>query len=157
MRNVMIFDLDNCLSDDGWRIHLIDRFENDNWQRFYSYHCACVHDEPANLDKILPDTRRAIFTARPAFFHAPTVDWLARAGVHFDWLLMRNNHDTRMSIDVKRTQLGWFTSGEYDGVTIHDIVKAYDDRPEIVAMYHEYDLDAEVLAIHQIDPFTKAA
>lgn len=151
MNNVVIFDLDNCLSNDGWRIPLIDHFEDDNWTRYLKYHQAAKDDQPANLDKLEPNTRRAIFTARPAFFYNQTIVWLQRHGIEHHWLLMRNNDDLRSCVDVKRTQLGWFTGGEYDGVVMSDIIRAYDDRPDVIRMYRRNGIDAHVLSAHSID------
>lgn len=147
--NVTIFDLDNCLADDGWRIALIDQFEDDNWKKYLRYHLMSPCDEPANVERLPPHPQRvAIFTARPVFFFAQTRDWLRRVGIEHNWLLMRNNDDLRGALAVKRTQLAWFTSGDYEEVSITNIVRAYDDREDIVEMYRAQGIEAEVLRAH---------
>ena len=44
----IILDLDGCISDDRWRLHLIDHNEPDMTKRYEKYHSVCDSDPPIN-------------------------------------------------------------------------------------------------------------
>lgn len=153
---VIILDLDNCISDDGWRVETID-WHRDGHDRFHRYHSLAPWDSyaphPDVAHWVTSGERIAIFTARPVMYRHLTEEWLRRKSVEYTYLLMRNQSDLRPSLELKRSQLQWLVS-HYD-VRLDDIGMAYDDRPEIVAMYREAGLQAEVRAIHNKAYFGK--
>ncbi len=159
-RKVVIFDIDNCLSDDSWRIRLINWQEPDLQLRYHAYHCGLVLDKPANLHVLeqWAECRIALLTACPVRYRALREAWLREHGVRFDWLLMRNNNDHRKSVAVKRTQYLWLTSGEYDGVTSADVIAAYDDREDVLDMYRFVGVPhVHLLKIHDTDAYAAPA
>lgn len=158
--NSVIFDLDNCLSNDGWRIPRI------NWQkkgdeRYHDYHLLAPFDKPDIVTKAILESHivvgdRIIFcTARPVLYAAATSHWIGsnlldRRACKFD-LLMRNNGDTRTSPEVKFEMVRNLET--YYNVDIKDIVMAYDDHQGIVDMYKEFGIPATRLFIHSLDAF----
>jgi hypothetical protein len=75
-----------------------------------------------------------------------TISWLVMHGVIFDHIIMRNRYDHTPSVPLKRKMLGWLFA--HYGVRQDEIVCAYDDRQDIVDMYIEEGIKAEVLAIN---------
>lgn len=148
IRKTILLDIDNCISDDGWRIPLIDWSNPDPFMRYHEYQIRSPQDLPGNTDLFLGHKGRIfLLTSRPLSYRPVTLLWLHAVGVPFEAILMRNNNDHRSSVDVKRSQL--LSLPEY-GVEMKDIVCAYDDRPEICAMYREHGLHAKVRSIHSV-------
>jgi hypothetical protein len=157
MSNIAIWDLDNCLSDDGWRIPLID-WRRPVETRWVKYHGSCFHDVPGNhaaFNECAAERLTPLFiTGRPESVRALTMSWLY---CHFDirspMLLMRASGDHRESVDVKLellTDALQRMSGRHGA----RIVRAYDDKPDIVQMYRDvFDIDARVLRIHELDAY----
>jgi hypothetical protein len=154
MARCVIFDLDNCVADDGWRIPRI------NWQkhgdaRYEDYHMLAPFDQMENRSLI--DTHRCLgekivfMTARPVLYAAPTEHWLKLNGQHEFTMLMRNNGDIRSSPEVKQQQLVWLTT--HYGFALKDIIAAYDDHQGVVDMYLKHGIPARRLAIHTVDAF----
>lgn len=149
-----LIDMDNCISDDGWRIPKIDWTQTDKQKRYHEYHMLAKYDQP-NIGWI--DWTRhdgyVILTARPVLYRELTVEWLQR---HMPFqpaaILMRNNNDGRASPDIKRDQLGWLLCEVYEFGRA-DIGHAYDDHPGVVAMYTENGIPATVQAIHNVDAY----
>lgn len=153
-----ILDLDNCISDDEWRIKFIDWNLPPGNPRYMSYHHACFGDFMGNHDLVQTDFKLLILTGRPMEVRTKTFDWLRSYGVKFAHLLMRNNNDQRTSVDVKRTQMGWLE--EHYGIQRRDIRDAYDDHKGVVEMYREeFGLKADVRCIHStsayVNPYTQ--
>lgn len=156
----VIWDLDNCLSDDRRRIPLIDwhLYPRDTcWDR---YHSACEQDpEPPPIHRMIFERwhanhdigQRAIFiTARPERVRAETIRWITH-NLPFmqvrDWeLYMRKPDDARRSVDIKRDVLRVIRT-DPSRILVH----GFDDQADIVAMYHEEGLPATVLRIHEIE------
>lgn len=150
----IILDIDNCIADDGWRIPHI-RWDKRDIERYHEYHLLAPMDEKANAH-IFYNRPALVLTARPVAYRLPTEYWLKKAGVQIMHLLMRNNEDFRTSLEVKRTQVEWLLQ-HYD-VKLKDIMVAYDDRPEICAMYRkDYGINAEQVFIHQLDAYREKA
>ena len=151
-----IFDLDNCLSDDGWRIDLIDWSQTEPDKRYAAYHAECQHDCPANLDTFRAqllgrNARPVFFTARPQSVRAKTLAWIERElKVETPWLYMRGNDDHRPSVDVKRDMLRGFVDA---GIFKKDIECAWDDHKGVLNMYREEGIDAFLLTIHDRDAY----
>src|SRR5687768_11237836 len=122
----IIVDLDNCISDDGWRRSKIVREETNVFLKYRSYHEQCHMDALCNRHILEQGHYVAILTGRPRLFMSQTINWLVDNSVKFDHLIMRNQYDYSYSTDLKRKMLGWLIN-HYD-VRKEDIVCAYDDR-----------------------------
>lgn len=149
---MIILDLDNCISDDAWRIPKIRWQQTDPMRRYHDYHLLAGFDKLANKHLLSPDLPLVIFTARPVMYRAITEEWLERNGIAIYALLMRNDNDHRSGPDVKETQLSWLL-GAYN-VSKSQIDMAYDDRPEIVEMYQRNGIKARQVAIHDVCALT---
>lgn len=153
----IIFDLDNCLSNDSWRIPQIDWSQSDPGKRYANYHKNCALDMPGNylayLHALRANNAQPIFlTARPLSARQDTQRWLERClDVSDAILMMRNEGDHRPSKELKRSMLDQLL--EYN-VQWHQIVRAYDDREDIVSMYKECGIPGEVMKIHDTCAYT---
>lgn len=151
----VIFDLDNCLSDDGWRIDLIDWSQTEPDKRYAAYHDNCSGDAAANVQVfqfMTKQCRPVFFTARPASVRRQTNEWISLAlGIQHGWLYMRGNDDHRPSVELKRSMLKEFIEM---GVPKEDIVAAYDDHLGVLDMYREEGVAAFHLAIHDRCAYT---
>lgn len=142
---VVIFDLDNCISDDRWRRHHIKRQDVPARNRYHDYHSLMGFDCPRNLHLLLKhgDAQIVIFTGRPEAYRAVTLEWLHRNNINFKMLFMRANFDHRPNPEVKRRHLKALLLSVWK----EDIVCAYDDRLDVVEMYREQGIMAEEVAI----------
>ena len=148
IKAAILLDIDNCIANDGGRIPHIRWYLEDPFDRYDAYHQLSPWDAVGNRDLFEGRAERIfMLTSRPLTYRVMTVEWLRRAGVAFEHLLMRNPHDHRSSLAVKRDQMR--SLGEYN-LTLADVIGAYDDRPEICAMYREHGLRAEVHALHNV-------
>lgn len=147
----VIFDLDNCLADDSARLPLIDHAEARPTERYAAYHAGCGNDPVGNYTTftLACHAARPIFlTARPVSVHAQTLLWIQdNLGVQDPILIMRNVHDHRPSPALKGDQL---RSLDAYGVDLADIICAFDDREDVLAMYAEHGLSTCRLAIHAV-------
>lgn len=165
-KNFAIFDLDNCIADDAWRIPLVDWSAKDSGKRYEAYHKACAGDKPGNLHLLMQhvsDGEEIFFlTGRPNAVRSETAQWieaqvaaLLAAGAIMQaplWaLLMRNDNDERRSVDIKRCQIQSL-AGDW-ARALSDCTMAYDDREDIVEMYREAGLPATVVRIHDVDAY----
>lgn len=147
-----ILDIDNLISHDLWRIPRIAWQFTDPARRYHDYHSLAPWDAVGNQELFIGCADGiAILTARPVAFRAATEEWLARAGVRYEHLIMRNSGDYRPSVVLKAQQLRWLLSGNYGVV---EIECAYDDRADVVAMYRAAGLRAEVRALHDVCAYT---
>lgn len=150
-----IFDLDNCIADDAWRIPLIDWDAHDPDARYKEYHARCLEDQLDNsvvFFRTVAYCTPIFFTARPTSVREETLRWLRDVvGVKDPILFMRNKGDHRHSVELKREQVTWLYHEQID---ISDVSVAYDDRPDVVAMYKEVGIEAHVLAIHGTCAYT---
>lgn len=148
-----ILDIDNCISDDSWRIEIIGAVPPgcDSRDRYHTYNSLSLFDQLRNEDLLVDPI--CFLTARPILYRSITDEWLRRNGITYRHLLMRNDTDWRSSVDVKRDQVAWLIN-HYD-VDPGAISCAYDDKLEVVAMYRKcFGIKAEVRAIHDI-PYPK--
>ena len=153
----VILDLDNCIADDAWRIPRINWQKADPFERYHDYHLLSGFDAVGNehlLEGVRAGRERAIvFTARPVAYQAVTEEWLRRRGVPCARLIMRNNNDHRPSVELKRKMLHWLP--ELYDVPWSAVSAAYDDRPDVVSMYREHDIQAHLAAIHAVCAYTQ--
>lgn len=149
MTEYQIIDLDGCIANDLWRrpfIRPLAEGEQPNAERFFQYHEASALDSAANLEHLHPTARKIVLTARPMAYYAATMDWLRHIHLDVEHIIMRNNHDHRTSLDLKREMVLWLQA--HYGVPLNSIVQAIDDRDDIVAMYRDvYGLPARVVRI----------
>lgn len=156
MKRIVIFDIDNCISNDEWRWFAIkDDKDVENikeaggdWhtQKYFNYYQLAGFDQFQNrpfIEKHKED--KIIFiTARSALFGSVTQFWLHVHNINYVWLAMRAPNDCRNHVDVKQNLLVEVCKN----FSKEDICMAYDDRQEIVDMYRANGLQAEVLKIN---------
>lgn len=144
---IAIFDLDNCLASDSWRLGFIDQtlpIED----IYRTYHMMSAFDELSASNALIVENYRilgaaiAIVTSRPEWVRPVTERWLHDKGLHYDKLIMRPNDDHRHSVELK-----------VDLVLEHldksKIVIAFDDRHDVLESYHEHGIITRQMAIHQ--------
>lgn len=136
----VIWDLDNCLSDDRGRLTLIDWDLRDD-ARWARYHEHAANDEPnPNAVELFQKQEAAglipiIFTGRPAINEHMTDLWinkhlLPRRPV---FKVMRAQGDTRSAVALKAhmfglcERIGLFHRNQVAG--------AFDDRLDVIEMY----------------------
>ncbi len=151
--STIILDLDNCIANDEHRIPRINWQHADPFRRYHDYHLLSAFDEVGNRDLLEGTSDIVIFTARPAHYRAMTVEWLRRNDIDVKHLLMRNDDDHCHSKELKLNQLSWLLN-EY-GILLADIVCAYDDRADVIKMYTDFGIPAEVRAIHNTCAYTQ--
>lgn len=143
----VIFDIDNCLSNDGWRqdklkLHQVGLKES--LSPWHIYHDLAAFDKPGFqhefdvfMRTVQPD-RVFFLTMRPEIYRYSTAHWL---NIHFPLLtekgelIMRHVDDIRRPVEVKRSMLSEVCM-EYD-TCIPNIVAAFDDNREILQMYRD--------------------
>ena len=141
----IIIDLDNCISDDGWRIKRINWLTDDPDERYREYHEAMGRDKLANAHLLNTEQDIIIFTSRPERYRGETERWLIANGVKYFLLFMRPYDNHMSSLQLKELFLD--TLGQVP-------LRAYDDRPDIVEMYRHKGIQAEVVKIHDICAYT---
>lgn len=152
--SVIILDLDNCIADDSWRIPKINWAAEDPLNRYHDYHSLSGFDTAHNHDLYI-NTRCdiVIFTARPIMYRALTEEWLRRHGVGYQLLMMRDMEDHSPSTELKHKQLmALFNNTD---IKAGDIVGAFDDRPDVVAMYAKFGIPSQVKFVHDVCAYTK--
>lgn len=157
MKPVVLLDLDNCIADDHWRhVHIDLRKTGD--ARFETYHSLAAFDraETAWMDDFpeIAEARAIVLTARPSKWRAMTQEWWNRVVVPQSGLqlspsmIMRPDGNTMHSVELKKMMLGWVldpnTRYLYPG---EEIVGAFDDRADVVAMYREHGIAGHAHAI----------
>lgn len=149
----IILDLDNCISDDSWRIPRIKWQVEDPFERYHEYHSLLAFDQSGNRDLYMGCPHQIIvFTARPALYLPQTQEWLLRNGVPTALLMMRANDDHSPSTLLKKNMLeSLFKNTD---VTAEDIVCAFDDRPEVLSMYLSMGITAQMRSIHDVCAYT---
>jgi hypothetical protein len=159
----VIFDLDNCLSDDSARIPLID-WSKTGEERYAAYHMQAAKDpvNKAALDVLLAEMRHGFIpifiTARPTIMRGATIFWIEeelglRIGTKSGapMLFMRQTADERKSVLVKRDVLEVLSTKH--GIIPRYIERAYDDRQDILNMYRDYGIDPVMLRAHDMDAY----
>lgn len=138
----LILDLDNCISDDEWRVPMINWEHQDLFQRFHTYHIHAFGDRAENTHLFSAEPPVVIMTGRPFAYWRITTRWLQHNHIPYVALFMRPDGDCHVPApEVKRQQLYRMYGSMWAGPA--DIVCAYDDRQDIVAMYRAEGLNAE--------------
>ena len=144
---MVIVDLDNCISDDQWRHPLIRWDVENKFLRYHGYHMAIPGDPAANLHIVHTErpSEIAIVTSRPVAYRWLTTMWLEYHKIEYGLLVMRERGDEGLpSPEIKRKALGKIRQK-------HLVTRAYDDRPDVIAMYKAEGIAAEHLFIHAYD------
>lgn len=161
--NMAIWDLDNCLSNDEWRLRRINWATENMDERYAAYHAVCGDDPPSNLDVYYAVRLLAVpifFTARPEEVRAQTEAWIRR---HLDepkpMVLMRRRSglDLKLSsVEIKRAMLRGLMASIVDADRLNefDALLGFDDRQDIVAMYKEMGIKARLLKVHDFCTLT---
>lgn len=139
-----IFDLDNCISDDGWRFGYLSDESLSRRYRFANYHSRCIYDE-LNLEGIqkLPENI-LIFTGRPSKYYNETATWLARNGMmnSIKAIFMRPIGNRMSSPELKEHLL-------LNSYPIASIKMAYDDRQDVLDMYKKHGIPTTLKRINK--------
>lgn len=142
---IAIFDLDNCLASDSWRLGFINHtlpIED----IYRQYHMMSAFDEAKNVEcvdnYVTLGATIAIVTSRPEWIRLVTERWLHDKGIHYDQLIMRPNDDHRHSVELKPDLI-------FLNLDMSKIVIAFDDRHDVLQAYRDHGIIAKQLAIHQ--------
>jgi hypothetical protein len=136
---IVIYDLDSCVSDDRWRLHLLPDYD--------TYHFFCVNDVPVNKEiwpKDLEEFTPIIMTARPEKFRTHTETWLKQNGFLYVELYMRENDDMRTSPEIKREMVIKKLNKDYMKPKIE---LAYDDRDDVLEAYRKLGIKTQKVEI----------
>lgn len=151
----VIFDLDNCISNDAWRIQTVDWYCTNLERRYARYHALGAFDQSDNTHIVRKHQEQrhkiVVMTARPASVRHQTEFWLERLGINPVLLLMRGNNDHTPSVFLKQ---GMVRTLPEHRIYAQDIVAAYDDRTDIVQMFNANGLPGSVLCIHSVCAMT---
>jgi phosphoglycolate phosphatase-like HAD superfamily hydrolase len=130
--SAVVFDLDGVLSDAASRQHYLEGRPRD-WDAFFE---ACgddpLIDEVARLLSLLDHSLVVVLlTARPARVQPQTLAWLARYGVRWDLLIMRERGDYDSAREFKRRAVGELRSAGFQ------LLLSFEDDRRNVAMFRE--------------------
>lgn len=131
----VVVDIDGVLSDAARRQHYIEA-PIANWRAFFE---ACGEDEVIEEVKILldlldPSLSVLLLTGRPARVHSQTEAWLARYGIRWDLLLMREGGDYSMAREFKEEAVHELRARGYD------LRLAFEDDPRNTEMFRSVGL-----------------
>lgn len=138
-RNIILCDIDGTLADLTHRLHHI-KDGNRDWDAFF----AEVGDDGFKEDvwrDVVRDAEESdaqiiFLSGRSDVCREETETWLWQhcGGDVEPVVLMRKEYDRRPDTEVKRDIFDWHFNG-------YNIVRVYDDRPRLVAMWREIGLD----------------
>lgn len=134
---MIIMDLDNCISDDSWRLKYIDWDEPCMRKRFHQYHLRLSQD--AFVSNSFIKEGPIIVTSRPYVYYRETKYWLDYHGVKYRDILMRTINCYEPSRVLKRK-----IAAQLKGVTL-----AVDDRDDVLQAYQYLGIKTERIAIHE--------
>ena len=146
----IIVDLDNCISDDEWRIPHINHMDNiDVFETYRVYHLLAGFDAfcPGKVFQHNEEFQNIIFTGRPIFYAPIALKWLQDYKIDYKFTFFRPMElSTMNSAQLKLSFLDALIN--HNGVNKKDIIAAYDDRPDVLQAYREQGIKAEMRAIH---------
>lgn len=149
----IIVDLDNCISDDEWRIPFIKKDEQLNFNRWHDYHLLAAFDVLCN-EHIVRHTKHSIIvsTGRPEHYAAIANCWLQKHDIFIYSMYMRHDNDIRESRYLKQSHLNMILQA----INKNEIVVAYDDHPSVIEMYKENGIKAHQIMKHDFELYNKA-
>lgn len=126
---IRLIDLDNCISDDGWRMQYLRDKD------YHGYHSRSIYDQPANLHILKGDhdDRNIIITARSERYRYETILWLSEHVIQYEALLMRADKDSAPSPEVKCELLRQYFAR--NRISADWVRCAFDDRVDILKAY----------------------
>jgi uncharacterized HAD superfamily protein len=127
----VVVDIDGVLSDAARRQHYLEEPWPD-WRGFFD---ACGEDHVIEevktlLDLLDPHLRIVLLTGRPARVHHLTEAWLARYGIRWDALLMREGGDYSMAREFKEDAVADLRAKGFD------LRLAFEDDRRNYDMFH---------------------
>lgn len=140
----VVFDMDGTLSDDRHRLRLLPVEPKSDQRAYAAYHAACALDLPVApaLRSLAAHAeaghRVEIWTGRCASQEGATRAWLARQlaalrvyglALEIRMRMRSQMHGGMSTVEIKRS---WLRS-----LAVRPQL-AYDDRPEIAAMFREH-------------------
>lgn len=142
----IIYDIDGTLADVSSVRHHVINIHNDpkfkkNFDKFHEESVSCPPIRwvlASALDAKGMGFRVIQVTARQEKYRPHTSWWLADNLVPSDGLFMRANGDYRPDYIVKREILDRL-------ILRYDIRKAFDDNPNVVRLWSEYDIPCVVV------------
>lgn len=157
-KRFVIFDLDNCLSNDAGRIAHID-WSKTGAERYAAYHRLCDTDPPGYdarklIEQVLERGLTPVFfTGRPESVRGQTVNWInANLDLAPYALMMRpTDGDPRHAAELKKWMLHEFCAGEQ--ITASQIAAAWDDRHDVLAMYREFGILSNHRQLHSLSAY----
>lgn len=133
---VRIVDLDGTVSDDSWRLWMIDWKEPDSVAKYHAYHIHCDRDHVINRSVVDDSPVPVVFlTSRPEYLRRKTAQWLFENNLSHIALLMRGNEDHTPSPQLKKSALVQIRA-------FFEIERAYDDREDVVQMFLANSVEA---------------
>lgn len=143
--NVLILDIDGCLSDDRWRRRYIPanaRSDDDHRQ----YHSLAFDDKPMNVAAVeafagIQNLTLVFLTTRPRLYYHKTRGWLDKhfpAAMRSALIMRAGNENGVSSVAVKKRMLRQLLEGTGDH-KLGDctVVGAYDNREDVLRGYEE--------------------
>lgn len=145
----IILDLDNCISEDEWRLKYIDHEQKSSMGKHHAYNMLAGWDKCRNQIIFRPFNKRKIiiFTSRPMLYKPITDEWLRRNAINPMAKFIRPPGDVCGSVDLKYNFLRVLRNEHH--VSNRDIVCAYDDKIEVINMYKNEGVNARLVAIHE--------
>ena len=144
-----IFDLDNTISDDQWRMANIKHKEKNLFEKYDLYHKSSAWDRIENVSLLHQGGEVIIFTSRPETYRDITDAWLKKNGVVYDYMFMRPEGNIQGSRVLKASLLSRLLALELVD-NIEDIT-AYDDRKDVIDMYKSKGIKAVLTQINRRD------
>jgi hypothetical protein len=144
--NYTILDLDNCISNDGWRQHWLgDTNSFSRNKKLEAYHSGCGIDDFNWYPDIPFPENVVIFTGRPIKYILATKLWLAKNNINTDLVYMRPNGNKMPSHILKMHFLKMFLEANPGAV----IDMAYDDRAIVLEMYKKQGIQQTMKRINK--------
>ncbi len=147
MMEYIILDLDGCIADDRRRKPLIDHGAPDP---FEAYHSDCHNDPLINkhIIELTAHCKVIIFTARPKTFFGKTCRWLREVAKmnNVEQIFMRPEDCLKSSPELKADFLEKLFR---TGISPRDILCAFDDREDVLAIYDIYGIPTRKVSYPQ--------
>ena len=149
MSNIII-SLDNTISDDSWRIEVINWEMEKAFQQYHRYQLLAGFDSIHN-DKLFRNTGMDIIvlSSRPLFYGPITMEWLRKHHVDARYILLNADSDRSSEpFELKGVMLKQLNK-QY-GIKSTAIVHAYDSDPKVVRMYIREGITSTCIRIHDV-------
>lgn len=132
---MIICDVDNVLADDAWRLPYIRYDIDDLFTRYDYYHKLSLYDTAHNQHLVAVKEDVILLTSMPCIYRPIRERWLRLHGIGYRYLLMRPYDNHEHAVDCKR---GLLEKLFEIWPRPYMVSAAYDDRPDVVEMYHEH-------------------